>query len=185
MNLQDQNAAVSECLPRLGQERARLRSPKDIELAEDHHHESEVAVELGHPDILSHIAARQVVRRCLLPSIGNGGRGEVNAHTFMSKGGEATGIEARAAAEIKDACAALPEHPRVNPTHVFLNLGRAPACHVMCLGEVLREHPLTEPRIIPRDVVSFFPRLRYRSSTHEVEQGFHGDSPQATLIHKR
>jgi hypothetical protein len=184
MCLQYQNAAVGERPPRLVQKRARLGWPKDVELTKDHHHKFKTGTELGRPDVLAHVAARDLTRNRLFLGVGYRGRGEVNAHTLMPKGGEAAGIQARSAAEIKDARGALPEHLRVNPTHVFLSLGRAPACHVMCLGEVLREHPLTEPGLIPGDVVSFFPRLRYRFLIHKVEQGLHSDSPQATLIRR-
>jgi hypothetical protein len=70
----------------------------------------------------------------------------------------------------------------MNPPDVIVNDLESAAGSVIFLGQVLLEHSSTKVRIIPRDLLSFAPRLGNALSANNIQQ-FHGKpSPVGSAI---
>jgi hypothetical protein len=71
----------------------------------------------------------------------------------MAKMRQAAGIETRTTTQVKDGSRAFLEKVPVNPVNMCVDGRKTTACAVVFLGKVLREHPLTEIRRVPRDLI--------------------------------
>ena len=82
------------------------------------------------------------------------GRPDVDAVAAMTEPSEALHVQARPTREIEDPRGPSVEQRVVNPRDLANNPGEATAGRVVGLVEVHRQHPLAEPRLVPRDVAT-------------------------------
>jgi hypothetical protein len=58
----------------------------------------------------------------------------------------------------------------VDPLHLLVDLCKSTAGGIVVLAEMLLEHPLAEPGIVPGDVVSLSPGKRGTGAVEEIKK---------------
>ena len=170
VRLEEEQAVVLEGTMRLAENGPRIGRAEDVEFAEYQHDEAESGSVARPPDVLTPVAAAEVVSAGVVLGVGVGRRGVVDADALMAALGQAARVQPGAATQIEDSCMAAHQQVVVNPVDVSVDGLGAAAGGVVVLRQVLAEHPLAEAGFVPRDVVSVLPGGDSGRPPNEVEQ---------------